>query len=67
MILGLELLTLDNRQIGLLQVVYALVENLWHISTTKLSVKPSFIYKITFLALSLNRILHILFTFSLFN
>ena len=38
-VLLLELFTLNNRQIGFLQVVYTLVEYLWHVSTAELSVK----------------------------
>ena len=44
----LELRGLDDRQVGILQVVYALVEYLRHVGTAELSVKSSFIYKIVF-------------------
>ena len=44
----LELRGLDDRQVGVLQVVYALVEYLRHVGTAELSVKSSFIYKIAF-------------------
>ena len=47
-ILAFEGLRLDDWQIGFLQVVHALVKNLWHIRTTKLSVKSLFVYLITF-------------------
>jgi hypothetical protein len=42
----LELLALDNRQVGLLQVVYALVENLGHIGAAELSIETVLIYLI---------------------
>ena len=44
----LELRGFDDRQVGVLQVVYALVEYLRHVGTAELSVKSSFIYKIVF-------------------
>ena len=46
MICFLELCRLDDGQISLLQIVYALVEYLWYVGTSEFSVKTSFIYKI---------------------
>ena len=46
MILLLKLIAFDDWQISILQVVYTFVENLGHVSATKLSVKTSLISKI---------------------
>ena len=47
-VLLFELWGFDDRQIGFLQVVYALVEYLRHVGTAELPVKSSFVYKIVF-------------------
>ena len=61
MILLLELCTLDDGKISILQVVNTLVEYLGYVSTTKLSVKTSLVSKIIF-HISFN-----FFYFQLFN
>ena len=43
MILLFEILRLDDGEVGFLQVVNTLVENLWHICTAKLSVETVFV------------------------
>ncbi len=50
MILCFELLTLDNRQICLLQIMHTLVEYLRHVSASELSIETVFVYIIIHLA-----------------
>ena len=47
MILVLELFTLQNGKVSLLQVLHGLVENLWNVSPSELSVEAIFIYLIS--------------------
>jgi hypothetical protein len=46
MILTLELLAFNNGQISLLQVMYALVENLGNVGATELSIETVLVYLI---------------------
>lgn len=46
MILVFEVLRFNNRQVGFLQVMHALIEDLGHISAAERSIKAIFVYLI---------------------